>query len=173
MMNNEIDLVGLGDMSSDELQNLTLEQLHEILAWVKRSKNDIRGYESSLHLELAARFKARAAQVRSSLGKESGAARFTHDGFTVLADLPKRVEYDQKKLQLAVDELRAQGKDPLDYVAFEISITEAAWNSFDSVGRGCFQDARTVKTGKQTFELIKLGSDEVADPTNDDSFGGN
>ena len=171
-MSYEIDLVGLGEMSVDQLQTLTLEQLHEILVWVKRSKNDIRGYEGALHQELASRFKARAAQVRSRLGKETGAARFTQDGFTVLADLPKRVEYDQKKLRIAVDELRAQGKDPLDYVAFEISITEAAWNGFDGVGRACFQEARTVKTGKQTFELIKLGSDEIADPTNDDSFGG-
>ena len=172
-MKNEIDLVGLGDMSADELQNLTLEQLHEILVWVKRSKNDIRGYESSLHSELAARFKARAAQVRSGLGKESGAARFTQEGFTVLADLPKKVEYDQKKLRLAVDELRACGEDPNDYVAFEISISEARWASFDGETQAHFQDARTVKTGKQTFELIKLGADEIPHPKNDDSFGGN
>jgi hypothetical protein len=123
-----------------------------------------------LHQELVTRFKAPAAQIRTAHGKEAGTVRFTQDGHTIVADLPKRVEYDQKKLRVAVDELRARGENPNDYVAFEISISEAAWNGYTPSMRELFQDARTVKTGKPTFELIKLAPDAIPDPSNDNYF---
>jgi len=169
-MNQEIDLVGLGELSAEQLQALSLTQLNEIFVWVKRAKGDIRTYETALHQELVTRFKAPAAQIRTAHGKEAGTVRFTQDGHTIVADLPKRVEYDQKKLRVAVDELRARGENPNDYVAFEISISEAAWNGYTPSMRELFQDARTVKTGKPTFELIKLAPDAIPDPSNDNSF---
>jgi hypothetical protein len=169
-MNQEIDLVGLGELSAEQLQALTVAQLNEIFVWVKRAKSDIRTYEMALHQELVTRYKTLAAQIRTAHGKEAGTVRFTDGGYTIVADLPKRVEYDQKKLKVAVDELRAQGKDPLNYVAFEISITESAWNSYTPDLRELFQDARTVKTGKPTFELIRLAPGAIPDQSNDDSF---
>ena len=63
------------------------------------------------------RFGERAHQLRQDAGKSTGTVRFPDDGFTVVADLPKRTEYDQRKLKEAVEALRKWGENPEDYVS--------------------------------------------------------
>ena len=39
------------------------------------------------------------SQCRAEAGKDTGTVRFVDNDFTVIADLPKRVKWDQAKLQ--------------------------------------------------------------------------
>ena len=168
-----IDALEIGEMTAAELEAISLVKLAEIIGWIERSRDDIRTYEVAVHQELQRRFQDRAAQVRSSQAKSTGTVRFAQGDFMVVAELPKRVDYDQVKLRAAVEALRLRDEDPNEYVAFEISVPEAKWHEFTPGIRTLFQDARTVKAGRQSFKLIRLRADEIPVPSNDSDFGAN
>ena len=65
---------------------------------------------------IALRYGDRAAAARRAEGKDTGTVRFEDDEVTVIADLPKRVEWDQAKLGEMVARIRAAGDDPAEYV---------------------------------------------------------
>ena len=170
---SSIDALEIGEITADQLEAMSLVNLAEIIGWIERSRGDIRTYELAVNQELQRRFQERAAQVRSSQAKSTGTVRFAHGDFTVVAELPKRVDYDQAKLRAAVEELRMRGEDPNDYVAFEISVPESNWHGFSPGIRELFQDARTVKAGRQRFKLTRLRADEIPASSNDSDFGAN
>lgn len=61
---------------------------------------------------IARRFSDRAASHRRDEGKDTGTARFQDGSVTVVADLPKRVEWDQSSLADLVERIKADGEDP-------------------------------------------------------------
>jgi hypothetical protein len=166
-----IDMAAIGELTPDQLEALSLHNLCGIIGWAERTRGDIRNYESIVNQELARRFQERAAQVRSSQAKSTGTVRFTQEEFTVVADLAKKVEYDQVQLKQAVTELRRRGEDPEDYVVIEINVPESNWHQFAPGVKQLFENARTVKTGRQSFKLIRLRADEIPAPSNDQTFG--
>jgi hypothetical protein len=110
------------------------------------------------HLEhaLALKYAERAQALRLAAGKGTGTVRFEEDGFVVTADLPKRTEYDQRKLKAAVETLRRWGENPDHYVAIEIKVSEAKYNAWPPAIRNLFEPARTVKTGKPSYPLAPV-----------------
>ena len=159
---SSIDALEIGEITADQLEAMSLVNLAEIIGWIERSRGDIRTYEIAVNQELQRRFQER-----------TGTVRFAQGAFTVVAELPKRVDYNQAKLRAAVEELRLRGEDPNDYVAFEISVPESNWHGFTPGIRELFQDARTVKSGRQSFKLTRLRADEIPAPSNDSDFGAN
>ncbi|MDR4125531.1 hypothetical protein [Yanghanlia caeni] len=94
-----------------------------------------------------------AQAQRTAAGKQTGTVRFDADGYTVIADLPKRTEYDQKKLAAAIEALKKWGENPADYVSFEIKVSEAKYQAWPPAVRALFEPARTVKTGKPSYQF--------------------
>ncbi len=76
------------------------------------------------------------------------------EDYVVIADLPKRPEYDQIQLKLAVETLRRWGENPDDYVTTDIKVSEAKYNAWPPGIRELFEPARTLKTGKATYTLV-------------------
>ena len=72
---------------------------------------------------------------------------------TVVADLPKRVEWDQGKLAAVVERIRATGDDPAEYVEVTYKVAERAYTAWPEHIRSAFTAARTVRTGRSTFKL--------------------
>jgi hypothetical protein len=71
-----------------------------------------------------------------------------------VADLPKRVRWDQAKLKHAVEIIRTGwGDDPADYVKVKLEVSEAAFTSWPRPVRELFIPARTVETGRPTYRL--------------------
>ena len=75
------------------------------------------------------------------------------DGVTVVADLPKKVEWDQPLIAAVVERIRAAGDDPSQYVDIAIKVPERKYGAWPDNIRAAFAPARTVKTGKQSFRL--------------------
>src|SRR5690606_7780334 len=69
-------------------------------------KAALRRVEDKLDAALDRRYGARASQRRAEAGKDVGTVRFEDNGFVVVADLPKRVTWDQEKLRHAVEIIR-------------------------------------------------------------------
>ena len=99
------------------------------------------------------KFGSRAAAARRAQGKDVGTVRFDDGDFVVIADLPKRVRWDQAQLAAIVDRIRAAGEDPAEYVATERKVSERVYGAWPESIRAAFAPARTVQPGKPVYRI--------------------
>jgi len=122
----------------DELINLPVGEIAllpvGLLAAMQReidaAAKQMKAVTTRFNTALEVRFATRAAEVRSASGKDTGTVRFDEGDFTVVADLPKRVDWDQAKLAAMVERIRAAGDDPAEYVEISFKVPErnyVAW----------------------------------------------
>lgn len=102
---------------------------------------------------IALRYGDRAAAARRAEGKDTGTVRLDDGEVTVIADLPKKVEWDQTRLGAMVARIRAAGDDPAEYVETSYRVPERQYGAWPAAIREGFEAARTVKPGKPTFRL--------------------
>jgi hypothetical protein len=102
---------------------------------------------------LSLRYAERAAAARRAAGKDTGTIRLEDDGVTILADLPKRVDWDQDRLGELVERIRSAGADPADYVEITYKIPERRYAAWPPSIREDFAPARTVETGSLNIKL--------------------
>ena len=103
---------------------------------------------------IALRYGDRAAAARRAEGKDVGTVRFEDDEVTVIADLPKRVEWDQARLGEMVARIRTAGADPAEYVETTFRVSERKYGAWPAAIREGFEAARTLRPGKPTFRLV-------------------
>ena len=72
----------------------------------------------------------------------------------MIADLPKKVEWDQATLGRMVARIRAAGDDPAEYVETTFRVSERKYAAWPTAIREGFEAARTVKPGKPSFRLV-------------------
>lgn len=104
---------------------------------------------------IALKFGERAHEARATLGKDTGTVRFSDGAVTIVADLPKKIVWDQGKLAALVETIRASGEDPTQYVEIKLEVSERAYGAWPDAIRRAFEPARTLKTGKPTFRLLR------------------
>ena len=102
---------------------------------------------------ISLRYEQQAVALRGQQGKDTGTVRFEDDGVTVVADLPKKIDWDQKRLAELADRIRAGGENPGEYVEVSFKVAERAYAAWPERIRTAFEPARTVRTGRQTFKL--------------------
>ncbi len=107
------------------------------------------------------RFGEQAHGARQASGKDTGTVRLVEDGVIVIADLPKRVDWDQAQLAALVERIRAEGDDPAEYVDIALKVPERKYTAWPTGIRTAFAGARTVRVGKPTFNL-RLAAKEDA-----------
>lgn len=95
-----------------------------------------------------------AQQVRRAEGKDTGTVRLQDGPVTVVAELAKRVDWDQATLANLVERIRADGADPAEYVDIAFSVPERKYTAWPTDIRQEFEPARTVRTGKPKFRLL-------------------
>lgn len=125
---------------------LLQEEADETLRRAKTAKDWLDG-------ALDRKYGAIAAGLRRSEGKDTGTVRFDDGGVTVVADLPKKVEWDQDQLAATVERIRAAGDDPTEYVDLAFKVPERKYGAWPGHIRTAFEAARTVKAGKPSFSL--------------------
>ena len=147
-------------LSAAEIAALPVELLailqHEIDARLKRDT----AAKARLDAGLAVRYADRAAEERQAAGKDTGTTRFDDGDFTIVADLPKRVDWDQDKLAAMVARIRDAGDDPAQYVDIAIKVPERKYAAWPDAIRKGFEPARTVRTGTLKVELLSQGGDQ-------------
>ena len=103
---------------------------------------------------LSQKYAERAKVARADTSKDFGVARFVDGEVTVVADLPKKVEWNQRDLADLVERIKAEGEDPRDYVEVSLKVAERNYTSWPKHIRSLFEPSRTVRAGKETFQLI-------------------
>ncbi len=152
-MNNRIRIFDLLGMDADAVSGLSAEELSLLLEDLDSSAAELARAETVLRTGLDLRYGERAAALRRAEGRDTGTVRIEDGGFVVIADLPKRVRWDQEKLAALASEIRAAGDDPAEYVASELKVSERAYGAWPSSIRTAFEPARTVQAGKPVYRI--------------------
>lgn len=151
------DLPGLGlqDIAQLPVELLAILQ-HEVDARMGR----IKAAKARLDGALTARYATRAAEIRQAAGKDTGTIRFDDGDFTIVADLPKRVDWDQDRLAAMVERIRAAGDDPAQYVDVGFKVPERKYAAWPDAIRAGFEPARTVRHGTLKIEIVPQEGDQ-------------
>ncbi len=171
MISEPDTLEEVGNFMMAELEVMPLAELNELMQRVSSAEESARQYKQFLQAVMHHRFGIKANQLRQDAGKTTGVVRFEDDGFVVISDLPKRPEYDQRKLKEAVEALRRWGEDPEDYVGIEFKVSETKFGAWPPAVRDLFEPARTIKAGKPTYKLERIVDGDRSEAANDSQFG--
>lgn len=154
-MKNSVSLAQLQDLGVTKVANLPIDQLAMLLEELTEMKAKVRTYDGLLHSALINRFSDLAAKARAEEGKDTGRVRLEVEDHIVIADLPKDVEWDQKKILDAVKTIQSWDEPIEDYVTVKYSVSETKYNAWPEKLRNLFAASRTVGTGKPTFKIEK------------------
>jgi hypothetical protein len=137
-----------------QIAALSAPELACIIDDLSEQKARLGALEDKLRSALDLKYGARAHQRRAEENKDTGTVRFEDNGFVVIAELPKRVKWNQDKLQHAAEIIRSGwGDDPAEYVKVKLEVSEAAFANWPRPVRELFLPARTVETGRPTYRI--------------------
>lgn len=85
-----------------------------------------------------------------------GSAPFTLDGYKVVTNTPKKVEWDQNKLSAIAEKIIEEGGKPEDYIERELSVSESKYKAWTKELQDHFRDARTVTPGNISVKIEKI-----------------
>ena len=144
----DLDRMEIGEIAALPAEDLALlqDEAATVFDAAKRLKEWLDG-------AIALRFAEQATAARRAEGKDNGSVRFEDGAVTIVADLPKRVEWDQDALAGIVERIRAAGDDPVDYVETSFKVPERRYGAWPPALRETFAPARTVRPGRETFRL--------------------
>lgn len=151
---NRATLAQLDKMTAEEVQAIPQDQLVMLLEDLAAKAAAHKARDAKLYAEIDRRFSGRARQQRFAEDKDTGTVRFAEGDFTVIADLPKSVSWDQKKLISAVATLRDDWmEDPNEYIDTKLTVSETKFKAWPKKIRALVEPARTVGCGKATYKF--------------------
>ncbi|CUH38905.1 hypothetical protein JSE7799_01624 [Jannaschia seosinensis] len=144
---NTSSLEDMLNMPTGELAQMPVELLACLQAELTQAARQLKTATARFHTALDVRYATRATEARRACGKDTGTVRLVDGEYTVVADLPKRVDWDQAQLAAMVERIRAAGDDPAQYVDIAFKVPERKYAAWPDAIRAGFEPARTVKTG--------------------------
>ena len=151
---NHITLEALARLPIAEIIRLPATELARLQTEADQALRKAKLTVAWLDGALLQKYAERAKAARADAEKDFGVARFIDGDVTVVADLPKKVEWNQRDLEGLVERIKAEGEDPRDYVEISLKVAERNYASWPKHIRSLFEPSRTVRAGKETFELI-------------------
>ncbi len=150
----------LPQLSAAEIAELPVELLAILQREIDERLKLVKSAKARLDGALTVRYASRAAEERLAAGKDTGTIRFDDGDFTVVADLPKRVDWDQGGLAAMVARIRDAGDDPAEYVDLAYKVPERKYAAWPEAIRQGFEPARTMRPGTLKVELQAQGGEQ-------------
>ena len=157
--NNRPSLDDIRTMPVGEIAKLPAEHLALLQEDADAALDPAKRLKKWLEGAIALRYADAAAARRRAAGKDTGLVRFADGAVMVVADLPKKVDWDQPLLAALVERIRASGENPADYVDIGFKVPERKYTAWPAAIREAFASARTVRTAKPTFRLTIRSED--------------
>ena len=148
------------NLPAGEIAQLPVELLAAMQREIDAAAKQMKAVTARFSTALEVRYAARATEARRACGKDTGTVRLADGDFTVVADLPKRVEWDQTQLAAMVERIRAAGDDPAQYVDIAFKVPERKYAAWPDAIRAGFEPARTVRPGTLKIEIVPQGGDQ-------------
>ena len=146
------------NLPAGELARMPVELLAGLQGELDHAARQLKAASARFNAALEIRYASRAAEARRACGKDTGTVRLVDGEFTVIADLPKRVDWDQDRLATMVERIRDAGADPTQYVDIAFKVPERKYTAWPDVIRTDFVSARTVRPGTLKVTLEPNGA---------------
>ena len=111
---------------------------------------------------IAYKYVYRASQVRAHLQQNFGEVEFDGDDVRMVADLPREVIWDQKKLSAIAECIKNQGEDPAEFLDIQYHVPEERFDYWPETIQRAFEAAFTIKAGRLTYRLVALNREAAA-----------
>jgi hypothetical protein len=151
---NHITVAALARLPIAEIVALPSEELARLQQDADDAVRKAKALMAWLDSALLMKYADRAKTARTDAGKDFGSTRFADGEVTVVAELPKRVDWNQHELSELVERIKGEGDDPREYVEVSFKVSERKYASWPLHIRKLFEPARTVRAGAQSFSLI-------------------
>ena len=142
------------NLPAGDLAQLPVELLAGLQAELDHAAKQLKFASAKFSAALEVRYATRAAEARRACGKDTGTVRLVDGDYTVVADLPKRVDWDQEKLAQIAANIADSGEDPAEFIETTLKVSERKYTALPESWRKGFEPARTVRTGKSKFRLL-------------------
>ena len=151
---NTPDIEALINLPAAEFADLPVEMLAALQGELNHAACQLKAATARFNAALEVRYATRAAEARRACGKDTGTVRLVDGDYTVVADLPKRVEWDQAQLAQIAANIADSGEDPAEFIDTALKVSERKYAALPEAWREGFDPARTVKVGtlKVTLE---------------------
>lgn len=142
------------NMSTGDLAQMPVELLAALQAELDHASKQLKAATARFGAALEVRYATRAAEARRACGKDTGTVRLADGDYTVIADLPKRVDWDQEAVAQIARNIAESGEDPAEFIDTKLTVSERKYGALPEAWRKGFEPARTVKVGalKVTLE---------------------
>ncbi len=144
----------LTSMPPQEIAALPVEMLAVLQHEIDEAAKRIKAAKARLDAALITRYAGRAEDFRHASGKDTGTVRFDDGDFTIVADLPKRVSWDQARLAVMVARMIKSKDDPAQYIDISYKVAERKYTAWPEHLRRDFEAARTVRPGSLKIDLV-------------------
>ena len=142
------------NMPTGDLAQMPVELLTALQGELAHANKQLKAATARFSAALEVRYATRAAEARRACGKDTGTVRLADGDYTVVADLPKRIDWDQEKLAQIARNIADSGEDPAEFIGTKLTVSERKYGALPEAWRKGFEPARTVRIGKPTFRLI-------------------
>ncbi|PCH72394.1 MAG: hypothetical protein COC12_06225 [Rhodobacteraceae bacterium] len=136
-----------------ELAQMPVELLSNLQGELAHASKQLKAATARFNAALDMRYATRATEARRACGKDTGTVRLGDGDFTVVADLPKRVSWDQERLTRIAANIAEAGDDPAEFIESTLKVPERKYTALPASWRKGFEAARKVGSGKPTFRL--------------------
>lgn len=141
------------NMPTGELAQMPVELLASLQAELVHASKQLRAATGRFNFALEVRYATRASEARRACGKDTGTVRLADGDYTVVADLPKRVDWDQAKLAAMAKRIADSGEDPTEFIETTLKVSERKYTALPGSWRKGFETARTVRPGTLKITL--------------------
>ena len=141
------------NMPTGDLAQMPVELLAALQGELDHASRQLKAATARFSTALEVRYATRAAEARRACGKDTGTVRLVDGDYTVVADLPKRIDWDQEKLAQIAQNIAASGEDPAEFIDTKLNVSERKYGALPEAWRKGFEPARTVGFGKANFKL--------------------
>jgi hypothetical protein len=153
-ISNHITLADIHRMPVGQIAALPADQLALLKGAADEQLTQAKSVADWLDGAISLKYADRAQDTRQEAGKDTGTIRFEDDGVTVIAELPKRIDWDQALLAQIAENIASAGEDPAEFIETKLSVSERKYTALPESWRKGFEPARTVRTGKPKFRLV-------------------
>lgn len=132
----------------------TTAEIYAELEFIAHQKAELVKSEKALNEELIERYFQAINNKLEQKTQPYGVVSFDEDEFKIKFDTPKKVEWDQDKLQGLYEEIKKDGQDPTDYIEVKYNVPERLYSAWPRNLQDAFIEARTITPGniKVTIE---------------------
>jgi len=148
---SNITLNDLEHMTPQEVAEFPAALLSDLTNQLKAAQDHLKNIKTVLDAGIDERYSSQAKDQRDSEQKDTGSATLIDGEFTVTANLPKKVTWDQKQLYAIFDKMSPEMA--FHYAKVKYEVEEKKFTAAPPDIHAELLPARTLDTGKPTYKF--------------------